>query len=71
MHCAKSGVVQRERIEIACDGGHGRTGTALACIGILDGVPAGKAVEIVRQRCSPRAAETPWQRRYVARFDAA
>lgn len=59
-----------ERVEIACDGGHGRTGTALACIAILDGVPAGKAVEFVRQHYSPRAVETPWQRRYVAHFTA-
>ena len=29
-----------ERVEIACAGGHGRTGTALACLAILDGVPA-------------------------------
>ena len=29
-----------ERVEIACAGGHGRTGTALACLAILDGVSA-------------------------------
>ncbi len=28
-----------ERVEIGCSGGHGRTGTALACLAILDGVP--------------------------------
>ena len=27
-----------ERVEVACAGGHGRTGTALACLAILDGV---------------------------------
>ena len=26
-----------ERVEIACAGGHGRTGAALACVAILDG----------------------------------
>lgn len=58
-----------ERVEIACDGGHGRTGTALACWAVLDGVPAGQAVAYVRENYDPRAVETPWQRRYVSRFD--
>ena len=59
---------EHERIEIACSGGRGRTGTALACIAVLDGVPAREAVAFVRDRYDPRAVETPWQRRYVARF---
>jgi protein-tyrosine phosphatase len=57
-----------ERVEIACAGGHGRTGTALACLAVLDGVPGGAAVAYVRAHYSPRAVETPWQRRFVARF---
>ena len=57
-----------ERVEIACNGGRGRTGTALACIAVLDGVPARDAVAFVRERYDARAVETPWQRRYVARF---
>jgi len=57
-----------ERVEVACGGGRGRTGTALACLAVLDGVPAGDAVRWVRAHFSPRAVETPWQRRYVARF---
>ena len=28
-----------ERVEIACSGGRGRTGTALACLAIIDGLP--------------------------------
>jgi len=32
------------RVEVACSGGRGRTGTALACLAILDGVPAADAV---------------------------
>ena len=59
---------ESERVEIACHGGQGRTGTALACLAILDGVPAGGAVAYVRTHYSPRAVETPWQRRYVSRF---
>jgi rhodanese/phosphatase family protein len=56
------------RVEIACGGGLGRTGTALACLAIIDGVPADRAVAFVRQHYDPRAVETPWQRRYVTRF---
>ncbi len=57
-----------ERVEVACGGGRGRTGTALACIAVLDGVPAQEAVAYVRKHYDPRAVETPWQRRYVDRF---
>ena len=57
-----------ERVEVACSGGCGRTGTALACLAILDGVPAADAVPYVCQHYHPRAVETPWQRRFVARF---
>ncbi len=58
-----------ERVEVACEGGRGRTGTALACLAALDGVPPGEAVAYVRQHYDRRAVETPWQRWYVARFD--
>lgn len=57
-----------ERVEIACGGGRGRTGTALACVAVLDGVPADEAVEFVRRHYDRHAVETPWQRRYVRRF---
>jgi protein-tyrosine phosphatase len=57
-----------ERVEVACDGGRLRTGTALACMAVLDGVPPRDAVPFVREHYDPRAVETPWQRRYVARF---
>jgi Protein-tyrosine phosphatase len=56
-----------ERVEVACHGGQGRTGTALACLAVLDGVPAGDAVGYVREHYSPRAVETRRQRRFVAR----
>lgn len=58
-----------ERIEVACGGGRGRTGTALACLAVLDGVPPAEAVAYVRARFHPGAVETPWQRRYVEGFD--
>lgn len=57
-----------ERVEVACGGGRGRTGTALACLAVLDGVPADEAVTFVRRHYHPGAVETPWQRRFVRRF---
>ncbi|WP_329034486.1 protein phosphatase [Streptomyces sp. NBC_00178] len=57
-----------ERVEFACWGGRGRTGTALACLAVLDGVPAADAVAFVRRAYHPKAVETPWQRRYVLGF---
>ncbi|WP_432752284.1 protein-tyrosine phosphatase family protein [Streptomyces sp. JL2001] len=57
-----------ERVELACAGGRGRTGTALACLAVLDGVPADEAVEYVRRHYHPGAVETPWQNWYVRRF---
>jgi protein-tyrosine phosphatase len=59
-----------ERVEVACGGGVGRTGTALACLAVLDGVPPDEAVAWVRAHHHPRAVETPWQRRWVARRPA-
>lgn len=57
-----------QRVEIACTGGRGRTGTALACLAVLDGLAGTEAVGYVRRHYHPRAVETPWQRRYVRRF---
>ena len=71
LHAELAEVWQRaagERVEVACHGGTGRTGTALACLAVLDGVPAAGAVAYVRAHYRPRAVETPAQRRFVARF---
>jgi protein-tyrosine phosphatase len=57
-----------ERVEVACAGGTGRTGTALGCLAVLDGVPPADAVAFVRAHYRRRAVETPWQRRFVTRF---
>ena len=57
-----------QRVEVACPGGTGRTGTALACLAVLDGVPADEAVAYVRRHYRRRAVETPVQRRFVAGF---
>ena len=58
-----------ERVEIGCSGGIGRTGIGLAVLAILDGIEPGAAVDWVRSAYHPRAVETPWQRRWVARFE--
>ncbi|WP_238153511.1 protein-tyrosine phosphatase family protein [Kribbella speibonae] len=53
------------RVEFACGGGRGRTGTAFACLAVLDGLPADQAVDYVRRHYDKHAVETPWQKRYV------
>jgi protein-tyrosine phosphatase len=58
----------RERVEVGCMGGRDRTGTGLACIAVLDGVPADQAVAYVRRHYHPDAVETPEQIRFVAEF---
>ena len=60
----------QQRVEIACGGGTGRTGTALACLAVLDGLPAEEAVAFVREHYRARAVETPGQRRFVSGFAA-
>ncbi len=57
-----------ERVEVGCMGGKGRTGTALACIAVLDGIPSPDAVAYVRRQYDPHAVETDDQRRYIAAF---
>ena len=61
-------VVAGERVEVACGGGVGRTGTVMACLAVLAGVPSGEAVAWTRAHYNRRAVETPWQKRWVARF---
>lgn len=58
------------RVDIACRGGVGRTGTALACIAILDGMDPASALKLIRDTYHPRAAETPWQQWYISNFSS-
>jgi len=58
----------RQRVEVACGRGRGRTGTALACLAVLDGLPPTEAVDFVRLNYHPRAVETHWQRKFVERM---
>ncbi len=54
-----------ERVEIACGGGVGRTGTAMAVLAIMSGIPGDEAVAWVRSHYRPHAIETPWQKRWI------
>jgi hypothetical protein len=65
LHEAHRRACAGERVEVACRGGIGRTGTALAALAILDGLPPNQAVAWVRDAYHPRAVETPWQRRWL------
>jgi hypothetical protein len=57
-----------ERVEVACVGGHGRSGTVLACMAVLAGVPADQAVGWLRQMYCVRAVQEPAQQYWVERF---
>lgn len=57
-----------DRVEAACRGGVGRTGTALAALAVLDGLDPREALSWVRGNYHHRAVETPWQRRWLRRI---
>lgn len=54
-----------ERVEIACDGGIGRTGTAIVVLAIMSGIQADTAIDWVRANYHPRAVETRRQRAWI------
>lgn len=56
-----------ERVEVACGGGRGRTGTVLAAMAVMDGLDPDAAVAWVRQHYDRRAVEMPWQHRWLQR----
>jgi hypothetical protein len=57
-----------ERVEVGCAGGLGRTGTVLACMATLAGVPPSQAVAWVRANYRPAAVETAEQEAFVRAF---
>ena len=57
-----------DRVEVGCLGGHGRTGTALACLAVLSGLPPADAVAWVRANYCAKAVETDPQEAFVAAF---
>jgi len=62
-------IVQGERVEIGCFGGHGRTGTLIAAILIAQGLTAAQAVNKVRTQYCQEAIETARQVNYLVAFD--
>ena len=59
---------QDELIEVGCLGGSGRTGTVLACMAVLAGVPPSGAVAWVRATYRAEAVETVAQEEWVQWF---
>jgi hypothetical protein len=57
-----------ELVEVGCLGGSGRTGTVLACMAVLAGVPPTEAVAWVRASYRPEAVETADQEAWVRWF---
>lgn len=64
LHRARSG----ERVEIGRLGGHGRTGTALACLTTMIGHPVDESVAWVRANYCDKAVETDDQAAFVSAF---
>ena len=58
-----------ERVELGCLGGHGRTGTALAALAILTGLPPTEAITWTRTRYCPKAIETEAQEAFITHLE--
>ena len=58
----------QDRVEVGCLGGHGRTGTALACLAILCGHPPDEAIAWTRANYCADAIETAEQGVFVVSF---
>lgn len=54
-----------QRVEIACKGGIGRTGTAITVLAVMAGVAPEDAVDWTRANYQRRAVETRGQRRWI------
>ena len=57
-----------ERVEVACIGGIGRTGTVLGCMAVLAGEPAADARPWVREHYRSTAIETEQQNQFIVDF---
>lgn len=55
-------------VEVGCMGGHGRTGTALACMVVLKGLTAKKAINRIWSDYCEEAIETQRQIEFVKAF---
>lgn len=56
-------------VEVGCIGGHGRTGTVLACMAVLSGLTFEDAINFVRLSYCSQAIESDEQEWYVEWFD--
>lgn len=68
IHALRARARAEERVEVACGGGVGRTGTVIACLAVLSGLSPADAVTWTRTHHHRHAVETPWQRRWIIRF---
>jgi hypothetical protein len=68
IHDAYERARRGERVEVGCLGGRGRTGTVLACMAVLAGVPGEEAVAWVRRHYRPEAVEVSSQVDWVNWF---
>lgn len=60
-----------QTVEVGCIGGHGRTGTLLAIVGLEHGIATpDEAVEFVRKNYCEQAIETKTQEWYIAKYFA-
>lgn len=59
-----------EMVEVGCIGGHGRTGTILACMAVLDGMIPKDAIKHIEDTYCSLIIETMDQEWYVSWFEA-
>lgn len=59
-----------KKVEVGCIGGHGRTGTVLACMGVLAGQDPADAIKYVRSEYCNETIETSGQEWFVRWFNA-
>jgi hypothetical protein len=55
-------------VELGCIGAHGRTGTMLSCMNVLDGMDAHEAIIDVKSRYCDHAVETRSQVHFIEIF---
>lgn len=69
MEGIKHNLAQGKLIEIGCLGGHGRTGTLLACIlGFVEELSAHEAIKTLRLRYCKKAVESKAQAKLIAEY---
>lgn len=68
LHAALGLARAGQLVEIGCLGGHGRTGTALACLAVLTGTARDDAVEWVHVSYCADAVETREQEDFIQRL---